>query len=738
MASVVAAVSSTSTATPNTWAWVDGAGWYLITAIGGPTSLTLQNLDLSSSAAPAAVIASGKRVIYSGSPIDPNLYDVRAYGATPADVGAAVRLALLAAGSNDGGTVYIPPLLNGVHWTWATTVNVNFGGAAHEIILKGAGTNIDVRLSDPTDFVFAANNTLGAIRVDGLVFFGNPAIGADCNSVISIGSCPEASVDHCEFFILRTDTPGGCIVNVGGRTSSIGDCFFAGSSAHTFPNGVIGINSAGLAFLHSVSTADGLKTSSANQAYLLITGANNFVAEACGFDEDAAGQVIINGATLGEVGLVKFSGCLFNTAHVTANILVTGAGGATALVCEDCNMGQFGGSEGNPAVDVTNVRVVSLRRCTFGPDLIANTFAGNHYVRARANVGYVEIVDCIKPYYLDDSFGAPGTVVETRLGATSFYPVSIPGCVAWYRADQSIALNESIIIGSGATYAPVVAGHHLDVHLFDRPDFFVTPFTGAENSQASFLATLSSAPYNSNAAGGQIELRAGVAAHIYSSGDILPSSSADVLASLGLVVGPFSPPTIISWGDSSGLLIPTHNLTNSVGPPPFTRVSPTNGAASVSFLTTQSLFSNAWPAPLPQPYTVVVIGRQTTAATTYAFDSLAANGAGIFGVAAHNAIHLNAGNDVTFTSPDTTKVQCFIAQFSGATSNLAVSTQAPQSPQNAGAGSLTGVTVGQIGGGGSDAGWEIFDVVVYNRKLTLQDRQRLNAYAAAMYGVVIV
>ena len=52
---------------------------------------------------------------------------------------------------------------------------------------------------------------------------------------------------------------------------------------------------------------------------------------------------------------------------------------------------------------------------------------------------------------------------------------------------------------------------------------------------------------------------------------------------------------------------------------------------------------------------------------------------------------------------------------------------------NAGTNTLTGTTIGQIGGGGTSAGWEISDIIILDHAATLTDRRRINQYAWSRY-----
>jgi len=108
--------------------------------------------------------------------------------------------------------------------------------------------------------------------------------------------------------------------------------------------------------------------------------------------------------------------------------------------------------------------------------------------------------------------------------------------------------------GAAATYAAVVAGHKLDLTLNGIPGTISVTFTGAEATQAAFLARLNAvlnvfgtplpfgAPAGAVANGGQIQLIAPFFGN-FSGGAVLGSSDADVIASLGQPAGAYAAAT---------------------------------------------------------------------------------------------------------------------------------------------------------------------------------------------------
>jgi hypothetical protein len=112
-----------------------------------------------------------------------------------------------------------------------------------------------------------------------------------------------------------------------------------------------------------------------------------------------------------------------------------------------------------------------------------------------------------------------------------------------------------LVTGAGATFAAVVAGHHLDLSVVGVPGTLVIPFTGAEATRAAFENTINTVRLGFfqnggfvavDAAAGQIALRAFLSGSMAGI-TVLGSSSADVLASLGFVGGQVNVPAS-GWG----------------------------------------------------------------------------------------------------------------------------------------------------------------------------------------------
>ena len=124
-----------------------------------------------------------------------------------------------------------------------------------------------------------------------------------------------------------------------------------------------------------------------------------------------------------------------------------------------------------------------------------------------------------------------------------------PGIGVPYRLPFRVTGSQATLLGAGATYLAVVAGHQLDLQFNGIGPVTVT-FTGAEVGQAAFHAAINAVlnlfgmPTGATAvagvanSGGQSLFSAPFLGS-FSGGEVLPTTDADVLASLGIAVAPF-------------------------------------------------------------------------------------------------------------------------------------------------------------------------------------------------------
>jgi hypothetical protein len=747
-ATTVVPVTSTSSSAVGDWVWIASAGYLAVTAVGVGT-VTLQNLGANANAAVGTVIASGSKVVATGSAVDMQRWDIRRFGADPNDIGPAVAAAITAAAVAEcGGHIFIPPLPDHAEWIWRTNVSLDLLLIASHCAgfdIVGARTRIHLLLNNTAAVVLQLLNIpSGFFNVRDLIFTGAPT-GDDCAAVLNCGAVKQMVVERCQFFGIQTNFPNYGVIRLGATHAVVRDCMGAACFSVAATGGNIVVAGCISALIENVAGYDfetmcgvdyGTKTGDVN-SWIYTESCRSLEIKNCSFDENVPQQIWLNAQTADAIGHVTIHNTALNQPNLTANILVTGQG-ADWVVISDSDLGQGGPINGlGVAFDITNVLKFSIIRCEFG---IRPAGAGLHTILTRGSGnGFVEIVDCEGAYRFDCSNGAPKVAVETVNGVTTKYPISKPGCKLWLQADQGMGITAAFTVGAAATYAPVVAGHHLDLQVDDLPTL-VIPFTGAENNQATFLTSLNISAYlsaSNNA--GQIQLTATVVGHIFSSGAILGSSSPDVLASLGLSVGAFAHPALVSTvTDNSGLADVTHNVTAS-GAVVYLQSNPAfNNQPTWNFASaTAWLISALWSAPLPQPFTVVVVGRQTAASQAYFFDNFAAPSVAVRGNAAETAVEMNAGAVASFAT-DTTKPNIYISKFTGASSAENISSDVTRPTQNAGANGLTGTTIGNIAGGGALAGTEIAMIVVYDHILTLQEWEDDNAYASRRWGIPLL
>ena len=675
----------------------------------------------------------------------------------PTDIAVSIQAALNGAKAAGGGEVWIPPAPGGVPWSWKTEVSIDLLAILTKAMSLRCvpGTRIQLNIASPS-----FNNALSISNVDSnrftladFYFRGAGNGTTDAASVIQIGS---AVLERCNFYGITASSSFGVVL--AGGLCSFYDCGWYACGCSTAPGGCLVLNGTATVESCTFVDVDGLADSaSVGASWVTLYGSDiNATFINCSFDEDQNASILIDGSGPFSVPflskpVVTLIGCAFNTANPSSGTasasIKSDAGGAASIYLENCLFQDSDGvrsavnltNGGNLVIDGVTTNVAGQK--VSGGDFKLVSQGGNGSWSLRN----IMLRPGSSPIF-DFSGGAPSSLSISTTGQPIAQPPSLPGLLAWFRPDLGTTAG---VVASVTTvsfaFAPVTAGHHLDLLINGYPISIV--FSGAENSQASYIATINAAfpgTVFASPSVAQILIQAltiGGLTSGASSGSIVGTTSADVLANLGLSVGPFTSPGVITAvTDQSGLADSTHNLTapGGVGPT-YLRSSPTMGGwDSWTFASGESLVSSVWATPLPSPYTVVIIGRQTTAAIVDAFDGLAANQSSISGNAAENALTLNGGTPAAFTITNPTTIQVWICEFSGAASTISKSSDTIASPQNAGTNTLTGTTIGQIGGGGTSAGWEIGDIIILDHAATLQDRRRINQYAWARYGVTLL
>lgn len=207
-------------------------------------------------------------------------------------------------------------------------------------------------------------------------------------------------------------------------------------------------------------------------------------------------------------------------------------------------------------------------------------------------------------------------------------------------------------------------------------------------------------------------------------------------ADLGITIGT----GVSAWADQSGTGDANKNVTQAVAglqPAYSTANAGLNNQPALSFTGSQLLQSGVWASALPQPLTIMVVGRLTTAGK-YVCDSI--NGAvqcGMFDSA--NTLQVYAGvQRPTLLTSDGTKF-VIIAYFNGNASNHYPMAYTSDNYGGIGPGTngLTGVTVGCYAGGGAFSGSDIAEMAYWNRALTPMEAKSLLNYAGARYALTI-
>jgi hypothetical protein len=725
---------------------------YKVISVPDATHVVAQNLGGSNAAAGTAMAAALPAV-----PVGPadmvgaaRWFDVREYGATAADVGLGVLSAILALKANGGGSVYIPPSL-ATSQVWTSSVQVIGGAVPPSLDIQGASTRIQCELVAP---VFG-NPLLYLVSQDDvvirdLVFVGDLLRPQDVPQLLRVTGGKNVTIKNIVTFNLGAGGQG--LIQLGANFGTVTGCRFYGSADNG--DGVITSSCSQTLIVDCYFATSGARGQTTS--WIEFTSGQLHGIEDCSFDQSInIAAIWVNGAS----GIVNVHRCTITTGPALGiwDVLVQSA--LIGLDVSDTQFLNLGGHVGpEPVISLqAQCQWTRVDKCSLFSSLVDKTTWPKFQIQATVPTGgTLEVTDLGNnklslsgPFttwptgttmLYDFSLGVPSQVVETYDGQTTLAPQSIPNLVHYWDALNQVQLNPgAIVVGAAATYAPVVAGHNLQVEMSVTAPVVII-FSGAENSQATFFAAITAqsgghlTPSNS---AGQTRLTAAIG-YNRSFGSVLAASSADVLASLGLVAGDFPTlPRIVGLGDNSGHgLDPQNNL---VGGANYLEVDPSfNNWPSLQFRGTDLLATpiGGFTAPIPQPYTVFLVARQRTAATVYAFDGRAADSCAIRGVAAENAIQVNAGVNAIIPVADTTKPTIYIVQLNGAASKIWISSNTA-TPFVTGGNALLGATLGQIGGGGAVAGWDVDACGIYSGPLTLQQTATLNAYLSRRFGIAL-
>ncbi len=198
------------------------------------------------------------------------------------------------------------------------------------------------------------------------------------------------------------------------------------------------------------------------------------------------------------------------------------------------------------------------------------------------------------------------------------------------------------------------------------------------------------------------------------------------------------------WADSSGSGDANRNATEATNRPAFkASVAGFNGHPTVDFSNgsgaagSRRLTTGIWSQAPAQPFTVFAVGRQLIPGRAI-FDNRAAPQCLIYDASANGGVNLYAGvNGTPVGSPGAANPCTVCGVFDNAgQSTISLSTFAQTNSSGPGTNALTGITIGnQISG--NLQGWEIAELMFFDRILRPSEINQLENYASARYGIVI-
>ena len=713
-----------------------------------------------------------------------NVYNIASppFNADPNDIGPAVQAALLAVQANlaGGGAIYIPPRPDGTPWIWRSTVNVSFGivGTGQfppAVEIFGYGTVVQVIQTNPvTDFpllnIIAQAQSL---TVRDLIFIGSAVV--NCVGLISLatGAPATATVRNITCYGIIADADAG-VLDLKGYTSVAEDCRFYGSS-----------NTRGLIAVSLCNTA------SINRCIFSGTGsfggsghsyANGYASSIYLTDVEYSGSITnctadgafsVASIWVHNLGIINRLSIRDNRLQTCSNFGTLPVIQIDGFACGDIDIensviNNIGGHSGPDRAIMVNTAVTRLRlsRSTVQTDIVDPGIWPKFRLELQQNTGGpVEIEDVrnYKPFtsqsqaagttlLADFKLGAPTVLTERYDGVVTVHPVSLAPSHSW-DAEMQVGSGTGFsglnvgakLLGTGGTFAAVTAGHQLVVRCSVYGTITIA-FSGAEVGIAAFIAAMIAVSPTLQAANpinvsGQLQLTSAVSTgYNRSFGTVLASSSADVLTSLGLTARNFETlPRLTALADNCGNGgTATNNLTGTCAYQELDTdflICP-----SLQFTaTTDNLVSGTF-ATIPQPFTIMLIAKHMSAVQSYLMDGLTADTAGVRFNAAQTQLQLNFGAGYTSIAATTPTPSIYIIEVNGAATKVWVNSDSTSTTVAAspGTNSLTGVTLGNTGGGGATAAVKIASACIVPGQLPKTQRQQAVAYYSRRYGIPLV
>jgi hypothetical protein len=323
-----------------------------------------------------------------------NVYDVRSYGATPADVGPGIQGALNAIQANKGGVVFIPPLLNGEPWRWVTPVVKDFASSPNSVEIQGARSWVQLELANNTATALTLQNVTGVTSVRGLTITGDQARTSDVGHLFDFQFCTESYVEDCSLWgvgsVANNGFPEGLLLwyacsLVAVRNLTLYGCAYAGPLG-----GSICFRNVVTALVHGVRFQDfesfgGVGYNrGASRAQIYARQASTVDVDACFIDENTTNTLWVDATGGGVINRVRIHGTYANIpANPGAFLLANGAGSIRVDSCELHN-----GFAGNPLADLTSVSSLDwLRTNPTANTTVISSRTGNGTIRLQESTG---------------------------------------------------------------------------------------------------------------------------------------------------------------------------------------------------------------------------------------------------------------------------------------------------------------------------------------------------------------
>lgn len=198
---------------------------------------------------------------------------------------------------------------------------------------------------------------------------------------------------------------------------------------------------------------------------------------------------------------------------------------------------------------------------------------------------------------------------------------------------------------------------------------------------------------------------------------------------------------VSAWADQSGTGDANKNVVqaNPALQPAFTAVDASYlNHPTLGFTGSQLLQSGTWAAPQAQPLTRLVVGHGANDGTNnYFMDNIAGTQCAI--IASSSAgLDLFDGSTLTATGVTPSSPQAIVSIDNGASSKIYANAKTVKNTGAAGAGQITGTTIGNFQGGGAFAlTGSVAEVAVWNGALTQAQIEQILNYAGVRYGIAI-